>query len=123
MKQAILYVDDEKINLQLFKSIFFLKYNVFLAESAVDGLKILEENKIDLIITDQRMPEMTGIEFLEKVLERYPEIPPYRLLTSGYSKPESIQKAFDNFNLENFIKKPWNVSELKNVVNNLLSKN
>lgn len=123
MRQSILYVDDEIINLQLFKSIFFLKYEVHLAESAVEGLEILAENKIDLIITDQRMPEMTGIEFLEKVLDKFPDIPPFRLLTSGYSKPESIQKAFEKFNLDNFVKKPWDVVELKKVVDDLLQKN
>lgn len=122
MRQAILYVDDEIINLQLFKSIFFLKYDVYLAETAKEGLDVLEKKNIDLIITDQRMPGMTGIEFLEKVLEKYPDIPPFRLLTSGYSKPESIQKAFDKFNLENFVKKPWDVVELKKAVDDLLQK-
>lgn len=120
-KLSILYVDDELVNLELFKSIFYRIYEVFTALSAREGLEILKDQKMELIITDEKMPFMSGVEFLEKVHEMYPEIPPHRLLTSGYSKPESIDKAFDHYNLNKFIPKPWNIKELKNIISEVIN--
>jgi response regulator RpfG family c-di-GMP phosphodiesterase len=120
MKYSILYVDDEKINLNLFKAVFKRNYNVYIAESGNEGLDILKSNKIDIILTDQRMPGMTGVEFLSKVNDKFPSVPPHRLLTSAYSKPESINKAFTNYQLAKFIPKPWKVNELKEIFNNVL---
>ena len=119
-KRSILYVDDESVNLELFKSIFYRDYNVFIALSAVEGLEIIQANKIGIIITDEKMPFMNGVEFLEKVHEMHPEIPPHRLLTSGYSRPDSIEKAFNQYNLDRFIPKPWDIKELKQVIKEIL---
>ena len=66
----ILYIDDEVINLRVFKSVFRREYNVLIAHCSEDGLRILDENDIHLIITDQRMPNMTGVEFLKKVQKK-----------------------------------------------------
>jgi len=66
MRYNILYVDDEDINLRQFKSVFRRDFNIFIANSGEEGLKILDEKNFDLIITDQRMPKMTGVEFLKK---------------------------------------------------------
>lgn len=66
-KHNILYVDDKEVNLQLFKRQYDLEYNIFLAESGYAGLEVLENEKIDLIITNRRMPEMTGLQFLQKI--------------------------------------------------------
>ena len=67
-KIAILYVDDEENNLFSFKAVFRVKYQVFTAISGDEALKIMGEKPIEIIITDQRMPNMTGVEFLEKVI-------------------------------------------------------
>ena len=72
-KIDILYVDDEENNLISFKATFRLKYNILIASSADAAMKILETKPVEIIITDQRMPNMTGIEFLEKVIEKYPD--------------------------------------------------
>ena len=69
----ILYVDDEENNLIVFKNAFFREYQVHTALSAQEGLSILDQNMIHLIITDQKMPGMTGVEFLEKVVKTHPE--------------------------------------------------
>jgi YesN/AraC family two-component response regulator len=58
-------------------------YNVLVAYLAKEGLEVLKNKKIDLIITDEKMPEMTGIEFLKEINIRFPAIPPHRLLTSA----------------------------------------
>ena len=64
----ILYVDDEKSNLDVFKNAFFKDFEIFTADSGEKGLEILQNEDVDLIIADQRMPNMTGVEFLKKVL-------------------------------------------------------
>ena len=72
-KPHILYVDDEPNNLTVFRSTFRRVYKVHLANSAQEALELLEnsEDEIPLIVTDQRMPEMTGVQFLEKVVEKF----------------------------------------------------
>jgi response regulator RpfG family c-di-GMP phosphodiesterase len=67
-KISILYVDDEENNLFSFKATFRLKYKVFTAISGADAIDIVKNNQIHIIITDQRMPEMTGVEFLKRLL-------------------------------------------------------
>lgn len=115
-KHSILYVDDEEVNLNLFYYTFRRDFEINLADSAKKGLEFLENNKVDVIITDQRMPEITGVEFLKEVNNKFPEIPPGRLMVSGYARNEDIDSAFNNYNLYKFISKPWNAEELKNII-------
>lgn len=115
-KHTILYIDDEAINLRLFKTTFRRLYNVITATSAQEGIDVLLNEKVDLIITDQRMPGITGVEFLEMVQERWPGIPPGRLIISGYSDPEDIDKAFKQYQLYRFIAKPWKETELNEII-------
>jgi DNA-binding NtrC family response regulator len=116
MKRAILYVDDEEINLRVFKNSFRRDFNVFVANSASEGLSILEENSIDVVITDQRMPDVTGVEFLKEIHHRFPDIPPNRLIVSGFAKDEDIQTAFNEYKLFSFISKPWDADSLKEII-------
>ena len=104
-KINLLYVDDEENNLMSFKATFRLKYNVIIALSAVEAMKILEQKPIEIIITDQRMPNMTGIEFLEKVLEIYPD--PIRILLTGYTDLSAIIDAVNKGKIYHYLTKPW----------------
>ena len=71
-KIKVLYVDDEENNLLSFKAVFRIKYKVFTAISAKIGLEILEQNPdIQVVITDQRMPDITGVEFLKLMIEKF----------------------------------------------------
>ena len=72
-KINVLYVDDEVGNLTAFKAAFRRDFNIFIVESAEEGIKVLDQNEIEIILTDQRMPETTGIEFLQSIMEKYPE--------------------------------------------------
>ena len=114
--KTILYVDDEEINLRLFKATFRRDYNILTATSAKEGLEKLAKNTVDLVITDQRMPEVTGVEFLSKVQAIYPHIPPGRLIISGYSDPEDIELAYKEYQLFRFISKPWREEELHEII-------
>ena len=119
-KKSILYVDDEEINLRLFYNTFRREYTIYLALSAKDALNIIGQKKIDLVITDQRMPNMTGVELLAEVQEIFPEIPPNRLIISGYSDAEDIDLAFKNYHLYKFIAKPWHQDELQAIIKQAL---
>ncbi|MDA3927715.1 MAG: response regulator [Prolixibacteraceae bacterium] len=115
-KKTILYIDDEEINLRLLKATFRRNYQILTAGNAKEGLNILSKNKVDLIITDQRMPDITGVEFLKMVQEKWPEIPPGRLIISGYSDYEDIDEAYKNYQLFKFIAKPWKENELSEII-------
>lgn len=114
-KISILYVDDEENNLFSFKATFRIKYQVHIAISGDEALKILESKPIQIIITDQRMPEMTGIEFLEKVLEKYPD--PIRILLTGYADMGAVVDAVNKGKIFHYLAKPWNEEELDLAIN------
>ena len=120
-KHTILYVDDEVLNLELFKALFYTDYDVLISESPIEALKLLDEKKVDLILTDQKMPEMTGVEFLIEVFKKLPNEPPYRILTTGYAEPERINEAFDNYMLMKSIPKPWDIGVLKRTISEVLT--
>ena len=109
-KINILYIDDEQNNLISFKATFRIKYNVFTAISGEEAKKVLENNPIDIIITDQRMPNMTGVEFLESILEKYPD--PMRILLTGYADMNAVIDAINKGKIFHYLTKPWNEEEL-----------
>lgn len=109
-KITILYVDDEENNLFSFKATFRIRYQVLVAISGEEALKILATKKVHVIITDQRMPEMTGVDFLEKVLERFPD--PMRILLTGYADMNAVVDAVNKGKIFHYLAKPWNEEEL-----------
>ncbi|MCK6601135.1 MAG: hybrid sensor histidine kinase/response regulator [Bacteroidetes bacterium] len=115
----ILYVDDEEFNLTSFKAIFRRDYNVFTATSGKAGLEILKTTDIHLIITDQRMPDMTGVEFLESISDDYMFV--RRIIITGFSDIEAIIRAINKGNIYRYITKPWDVNDLKITIQNALN--
>lgn len=109
-KITILFIDDEENNLISFKAVFRLKYHVLTAINAVDAMHFLDTEPIEIIITDQRMPTMTGSEFLEKVLEKYPD--PMRILLTGYADISAVIEAVNKGKVFHYLTKPWNEQEL-----------
>ena len=114
----ILYVDDEENNLVVFKNAFFRDYEVHVALSAEEGLKILDEFMIHLIITDQKMPGMTGVEFLEIVVKSHPDT--MRLILTAYSDIDFIMRAINRCGIYRYILKPWDTRELKIIIDKAL---
>ncbi len=107
----ILYVDDEQQNLDSFYAAFRKHYNIFTATSAKSAIEILRNHEIAVIITDQRMPEMTGIQFLEAIIPEYPN--PIRMFMTGYSDADVIINAINKGRIFRYISKPWDENELK----------
>lgn len=110
----ILYVDDEVDNLLAFKASFRRFYNVYTVESAEEGQKILGEVEIEIILTDQRMPEMTGVEFLKSIIEKHPD--PIRMLLTGYTDIDVIKEAINKGEIYKYIEKPWDNEYLKMII-------
>lgn len=109
-KVRILYVDDEENNLTAFKATFRRNFTIFTAISGAEGRKVLETENINIIITDQRMPEMTGVEFLSSILPVYPE--PIRILLTGFADIEAVINAINQGQVYRYVTKPWDPKEL-----------
>jgi len=107
----VLYVDDEVHNLNAFKASFRRKFNIFTANSAVEGRQILESEDIHVIVTDQRMPVTTGIEFLESIIPDFPE--PIRILLTGYADINAVIDAINKGQVYRYIQKPWMEDDLR----------
>ncbi len=118
-KYNILYVDDEESNLRIFKTTFKRDYNIFLAESGLEAIRVLHQQAIHLIVTDQKMPEMTGTEFLEKTIPEFPNI--IRIILTGFSDIEAIVRAVNKANIYKYVTKPWNREEFKAVLDEALA--
>ncbi len=110
-KIRILYIDDEEHNLNAFKASFRRMYDIHTAISPDEGRRILQENEIEIIITDQRMPQMTGVEFLESIIEEYPD--PMRILLTGYTDIQALIDAVNKGQIYRYMTKPWIEEELK----------
>ena len=111
----ILYVDDELNNLVSFKAVFRIKYHVLTALSGEEAITILRNNSINIIITDQRMPQMTGVEFLESILDEFPD--PIRILLTGYAVMNAVIDAVNKGKIFHYLSKPWNEEELDLTIN------
>jgi len=107
----VLYVDDEENNLQAFKASFRRFFTVFTAISADEGKKVLAENEIHVLITDQRMPGTLGTELLAQAVKDYPD--QIRILLTGFSDIEAIKDAINRGQIYHYLQKPWNDEELK----------
>lgn len=110
-KINILYVDDEQNNLVSFKATFRMKYNIHTAISGDEAIKILKNNPIEIIITDQRMPNMTGVEFLQSILGDFPD--PIRILLTGYADLNAVVDSINKGKIFHYLTKPWNEEELE----------
>lgn len=108
---AILYVDDEQQNLISFKATFRREYTIYTAQSGQEGLEILRNHDVQLIITDQRMPGMTGVQFLERTVQEYPDT--IRMVLTGYSETEDIIDVINSGRILRYITKPWDEGELR----------
>lgn len=115
-RYTVLYVDDELSNLRVFKSAFRRDFDILLANSAREAVELLSSHHVDLLITDQMMPEMNGVELLRQIKTLYPNIPPNRVMLSGYAQPEDIDRAFAEYRLYKFISKPWEEEQFRDLI-------
>lgn len=115
-KICVLYVDDEEDNLFSFKASFRRDYDILTANSSAQGINILNNNTVNVIIADQRMPQSTGVEFFDIVRTAFPD--PIRILLTGYTDVEAIIDAINKGQIFRYIKKPWDKLELQTSIRN-----
>lgn len=113
-KARILFVDDEERILTALKSVFRGKYHVFTATSGDQAFEFLKRFRVHLIVSDQRMPGMLGVELLRRAKELSPNT--VRILLTGYSDLASIVGSINEGEVYRFINKPWNNQDLQAVV-------
>ncbi len=115
-KLKLMVVDDEPDNLDLLYRTFRRDFQVYKASHARSALEILnKEGEMAVIISDQRMPEMNGTEFLSQTVDRFPDT--IRILLTGFTDVEDLVEAINSGQVFKYITKPWNPDNLKNIVN------
>ena len=120
MKHSILCVDDEVDNVDALERLFRRKYNVVKATSGAEALEILRKESVALIVSDQRMPGMTGVDFLSAAKERQPDA--IRMLLTGYTDIESVISAINSGQIYRYITKPWDPVDLENAVDKAIER-
>jgi len=113
-RHTLLVVDDEPDVARSVQDLLRLDYRVLTATRAADGMKILEQEDVQVVMTDQRMPETTGVEFLHSIRSEYPEA--IRLLFTGYADIRAVIDAINCGNVYRYITKPWDPDELQTVI-------
>jgi signal transduction histidine kinase len=117
-KPTVLYVDDVSMNLKLFEATFRKDYEVILTESTAEALEILKQKEVQVLVSDQRMPDMSGTELLEIVSKKYPDI--RRFLLTAYTDTETVIEAINVGRVHGFIKKPMDAEGIRYSINNSL---
>ena len=111
MSYKIMIVDDEPANLRLLERLFRRDYEVIAAGSGEEALGLLEEHNVALLMTDQRMPGITGIELLKRTAELRPQM--VRIILTGYTDVEALVEAINSGLVYRYLTKPWNNEDLR----------
>lgn len=119
MGDRILFVDDEKAILKAIERLFFdSEYEILTAESGEEGLKVLAETEVDIVVSDVRMPEMDGHQFLRRVRALYPHTS--RLILSGYAEEKAIFDSIVDGSSSMYLLKPWDGEELREKIDQIM---
>ena len=114
VKPALLFVDDERRVLTSMRAMFRREYEVLLANSGNEAIDILAERSVHVVVSDQRMPEMTGVELLSTVKEEYPSS--MRILLTGYADLDAVEASINESEVFRYLMKPCPTDELKDAV-------
>ena len=118
MRYTVLAVDDEPANLRMLERLFRRDYRVLTATTGQEALEILKREDVSLIITDQRMPGMTGTELLRQSLKANPQT--VRIILTGYTDVDSLTEAINTTRVYKFVSKPWDPLALQTIVREAL---
>jgi len=112
---GVLYIDDEDNNLVSFKASLRREFNIYTAISCDAAREFLDKDDLKVIVSDQRMPDKTGVEFFSEIKETHPE--PIRILLTGYSDLQAVVDAINKGEVYRYLTKPWNADDIKAVIN------
>jgi len=116
----LLIIDDEVEVTKALTRQFRKKYNVFSASDVEDAFEIMENESIQVVLSDQRMPHMTGVDFFTKIKDKYPDAP--KVILTGYSDIEAVIGAINQGQIFRYVTKPWNPEELDSVISEAFEK-
>ena len=117
----VLYVDDEVINLELLQLTFINEFRIITAESAREGLNILEQHPdIHVIISDLKMPVMNGLEFIKEIKRKHPD--KVCMLLTGFLESEILLEGFNKELIFRYLMKPWNMQHLGETIHEALKR-
>jgi response regulator RpfG family c-di-GMP phosphodiesterase len=119
-KIKILYLDDEENNLVAFKALFRREYDVFTTTSAREAVEYLNQNEVPVILSDQKMPDISGVEFFEMILPDFPRS--VRILVTGYADIEAVVNAINKGEIYRYVAKPWDEHDLRICLKNAVEK-
>lgn len=119
-KFKVLFIDDEPASLLAFKSVFRDFYQVFTASSAEEGYKIMKTNEIHIVISDQRMPGVTGVDFLQRIRIEYPDT--VRMLVTGYSDIDAVIRSINGSMISYYFSKPYSETAMKAILDSAIDK-
>ncbi|MCI0637941.1 MAG: response regulator [Gemmataceae bacterium] len=113
-KHTLLVVDDEPDVCDSVHDLLRKHFNVLRARNAEEGIKLMQQNEVHIVMTDQRMPKVSGVELLSKVRTGHPQA--VRMLFTGYADLDSIIAAINQGHIYRFLKKPWQPEDLESAV-------
>src|SRR5438552_932962 len=113
-QHTILVVDDEPNVLKSVHDLLRREYRVLTTTRGADAMVIMEQQEVHVVMTDQRMPQMTGVEFLHRIRGQYPDA--VRLLFTGYADIHAVIDAINQGNVYRYITKPWDPDELQSII-------
>lgn len=116
---ALLFVDDEEMSLTVARMLFGKDYRVLTALSGPKALEVLEREDVQVVLTDERMPEMRGIELLSRIAERWPDTG--RVIVSAYADADRLLAAINRGHAFEYVTKPYNPDELRACVERVLA--
>lgn len=119
-RSTILFIDDEPSSLTAFKSVFRDFYEIRLATSADEGYRIMQQERIDIVISDQRMPGVTGVEFLQKIRIEFPNT--VRMLITGYTDIDTVIQSINGSMISYYFSKPYDERDMKAILDNTVEK-
>ncbi|MEM9053294.1 MAG: response regulator [Bacteroidota bacterium] len=114
-KPGVLYIDDEENNLISFKAALRREFTVYVALGAEEAEQYLEKEDLKVIVSDQRMPKETGVEFFSRLKNTHEE--PIRILLTGYSDMQSVVDAINKGEVYRYLTKPWDAGDMIATIN------
>ena len=113
-RATVVYIDDEPNNLVAFKAVFRREFDIHTALSADAASEFLNEPELKVIISDQRMPDKTGVQFFAEIKNSHPG--PMRILLTGYSNLQAVVSAINDGEVYRYLTKPWKADEMRAVI-------
>lgn len=117
-KPSLIYLDDEEINLILFREMFKKDFEIFTTTNPHTAIEHAKTNELDFVLTDQLMPIMTGVEFLKTLKSEEVSTQSTKAIISGFTQEGEVDEALETKLIDHFVSKPWSYQNLKDLLLN-----